>query len=107
MLGLVCTLTYSFSAIDCLLLLYYTLITPKLEYASTVWNNILITDAKKLNCIQQEFAAPCFCHLFPITPYNYTSAIELLNLHILHLIRYHFDSIFFIHAFQVQKFVLP
>jgi len=66
------TLTYSFAAIDYLLLLHCTSVRPKLRYTSPVCNNISTTDAKKLKNIQHQSAAPCFCHLFSVIPYNHT-----------------------------------
>ena len=50
---------YSFSTLDCLLLLCSTLVTPKREYASVVWNSVTSTDARKLERIQRKFAALC------------------------------------------------
>jgi hypothetical protein len=58
-LGLIQTITYSFSTLDSLLILYLTTVRPKLEYASTVCNSITDTDTKKLERIQQKFIALC------------------------------------------------
>jgi hypothetical protein len=58
-LGLIRTLTYSFSTLDCLLVLYSTLLRPKLEYASVVRNWVTSTDARKLERIQRKFAVQC------------------------------------------------
>jgi hypothetical protein len=60
MLGLVRTITFPFSSIGSLYMLYCTLIRCKLEYASVVWNSVTTTDANKLERIQQKFAALCY-----------------------------------------------
>jgi hypothetical protein len=56
-LALIRTVTYSFSTLDSLLILYLTPVRPKLEYASTVGNSITAPDAKKLERIQRKFVA--------------------------------------------------
>jgi hypothetical protein len=60
LLGHVHTLTFSFSSLDCLYMLYFTSVRSKLEHASVVWNSITTTDANKLERIQQKFAALCY-----------------------------------------------
>ena len=66
-------LTYSIYTIASLVLLYFSLVTSKLKYASPVWNNIMTTDANKPECIEQKFVSLCFSHFFPPTPYNYAA----------------------------------
>jgi hypothetical protein len=56
-LDLVLSVTFSFSSVECLYTFCYTLIEPKLEYASLVWNSIMSTDADKLESTQQKLAA--------------------------------------------------
>jgi hypothetical protein len=55
MLGLIWTITSSFSTLVNLLISYVTLIGPKLEYTSTAWNSILSIDTRNLEHIQQKF----------------------------------------------------
>jgi hypothetical protein len=40
-------ITFSFSAIDSLLMLYFTSIRTKLEYASVAWNSVTVTDSSE------------------------------------------------------------
>jgi hypothetical protein len=58
-LGLTRTVTSSLSTLDNPPILYLTLGRPKPEYASTVWNSITASDAKKLECIQRKFVTLC------------------------------------------------
>jgi hypothetical protein len=50
--GLVCTVTFPFFAIDSLLLLYFALVGSKLEYAFVALNSV--TDSNKLEHIQMQ-----------------------------------------------------
>ena len=59
LLGLIRSVTFSFSSLQSLLMLYCTLVTPKLEYASVAWNSITSTDTSKLERIQRKFISLC------------------------------------------------
>jgi hypothetical protein len=64
MLGIVRTLNFSFSTIGNTLLLYFTLVWSKLEFASPVWNSITATDANNLERVQRKCAVLCFTRSF-------------------------------------------
>jgi hypothetical protein len=95
LLGLIRSVTYIFSSLECLHILYFALVRPKLEYASVVWNSIISTDANKLERIQQKFASVCFYRFSPHVPYTYTVALEKLSLHSLRKRRHDLDSLFY------------
>jgi hypothetical protein len=65
LLGLVRAITFPFSSIGSLYMLYCTLSRSKLEYASVVWNSVTTTDANKVERIQQKFAALCYNRFHP------------------------------------------
>jgi hypothetical protein len=76
-LGLIHSTIYRFSSRDCFSVLYITLVRPRLEYASVVWNSITSTDANKLERIQQKFTF-VFLSFFPYVPYIYIYIYILL-----------------------------
>jgi hypothetical protein len=53
LLGLLLTLTFSFSTIDSLLILYFALVISKLEYAFVAWSSVTIADSNKLERVQK------------------------------------------------------
>jgi hypothetical protein len=54
LLGLIRTLSFSFSSLHSLLMLYSTLVRPTLPYAYVAWNSTTSSDACKLERIQQS-----------------------------------------------------
>jgi hypothetical protein len=94
LLGLIRRATFNFSTLECMLTLYFTLVRPKVEYASVVWNSVTSTDANNLERIQRKFMAICFRRFFHKVDYSYDSALDQLNLHTLEKRRHHADALF-------------
>jgi hypothetical protein len=105
LLGFISNITFSFSTLDSLLILCFSLVRPKLEYASVVWNSITSTNANKLQRIQKKFVALCYNRF--ISPdsngYSYANALQVLNLRNLHERRHQLDAIFAINVFLGSK----
>jgi hypothetical protein len=103
LLGLVHSITFNFSSLECMLRLYITLVRSKLEYAPIIWNSITSSDASKLERIQQRFATLYFNRFFLKVHYYYSLALEDLKLHILRMRRYRFDALFLLKSTLVSN----
>jgi hypothetical protein len=103
MLGSIRTVTYCFSTLDSLLILYLTPVGPKLEYASTVWNSITATDAKRLERIQRKFVALYQTRFFTHDHVTYGDFLEFLKPHTPHDRRLYLDALFFISVYSGLK----
>lgn len=91
-LDLVLSVTFFFSSVECLYTLYYTLIDPKLEYATLVWNSITSTDADKLERTQQKLAALCLLRLSTYPP-ELCFVLEYVKLDTLSKKNYYIDAL--------------
>jgi hypothetical protein len=100
MLGLIRSVTYNYSTLECMLVLYFVLVRSKVEYAPVVWNSITSADANKLERIQKKFTALCFKCFFPQVNYRHGLALEKLKLHTLQKRRHHLDALFLTQVYR-------
>jgi hypothetical protein len=103
LLGLIRSITFTFSSLDCLYVLYFMLARSKLEYVSAVWNSIASTDANKLERIQQKFASVCFYRFPPRVLYTHNFALEKLSLCFLCKWRHHSDALSSVQVYRGLK----
>jgi hypothetical protein len=79
LLGLIKFITYNFSSLESLLVLFISLVRSKFEYASVAWYNLTTTDSNKLESIQKKFAHLCYRRFYQFDfPRNYDVILECL-----------------------------
>jgi hypothetical protein len=93
LLGRIHTIIFSFSTIDSILMLHFTLVRSKLEYTSVAWNSVTVTDSNKLERVQKTFAALCQKRFFQDVEYHYNNVLGKLNLQTLRIRRRHSDAL--------------
>jgi hypothetical protein len=67
LLGLIRFITYNFSSLDSLKVLYITLILSKLKYASVAWNNITLADSNSWKTYKGSLQVYAIIDLFSPT----------------------------------------
>jgi hypothetical protein len=76
LLDIIRSITFRFSSLDCLYVLYFMLARSKLEFASVVSNAITSTAANKLERNQKKFTSIGFYRFSPHVLYFYSFALE-------------------------------
>jgi hypothetical protein len=103
LLGLIKFITYNFSSLDSLLVLYVSLGRSKLEYACIAWNNLTITDSNKNESIQNKFAHLFYPRFYQFdSPRHYDVILERLVLRTLHSRQRHLDALSLINVLTTK-----
>jgi hypothetical protein len=94
LLGLIRFITYNFSSLDCLQVLYTALVRSNLEYASVAWNYLTLADSNKLENIQGKFVNLCYNRFIQSNCLrNYELILNYLHLKKLYSRRQHLDAL--------------
>jgi hypothetical protein len=100
-LGLIRFITYNFSSLDCLKVLYTALVRSNLEYASVAWNKLTLADSNKLENIQRKFVNLCYNRCIQSNCLcNYELILNYLHLKTLYFRRQHLNALFRVNVFK-------
>jgi hypothetical protein len=83
-LGLVRTVTYSFSTLDNSLMLYLELVRCELAYAAILWNSMTSTDARMLEPVHRNFVVLCHKRFYTHGQVTDEDFLKFTNLRTLH-----------------------
>jgi hypothetical protein len=101
LLGPIRFITYNFSSLDCIKVLYTPLVRSNLAYASVAWNNLTLADSNKLENIQRKFVNLCYNRLIQSNCLrNYELILNYLHLKTLCSRRQHLDALFLVNVFK-------
>jgi hypothetical protein len=81
LLGLIRSITLTFSSLDCLYVLYFTLVRSKLEYASSVGTLSRLPMPTSSSTSSRSLRPSVSIVFSPHVPYAYTVPLEKLSLH--------------------------
>jgi hypothetical protein len=85
LLGPIWTVTFSFSSLDSLMMLYSSLVRSKHEYDSVLWISLTNTDSNNLESIQKNIFTLCHNSFFKNhNVYTYSNVLENWKLHTLY-----------------------
>jgi len=96
MLDIVRTVSYCFSTVDSLLILYLDEVRLKFDYASTVKNYRKFTEGKNLERIQRKFVVLSQNRSFTNDYVDYENLLKFVKLHTFQNSRVYLDALFFI-----------
>jgi hypothetical protein len=82
LLDLVRSIIFTFSFIECVYVLCFTLVRSVLESAYAVWNSLTFTHSNTLERIQQKFAALHFNSFFLPVHHSYAHAVFLIQVYL-------------------------
>jgi hypothetical protein len=100
LLGLIRFITYDFSFLDCLKVLYTALFRSNLEYASVAWNNLTLADSNKLENVQRKFVNLYYDRFIQSNCLrNYELILNYLHLKTLYSRRQHLGALFLVNVF--------